>query len=288
MSNAPARKQAARPKVNATWRVVAYFVLLAIVNTIAFRIESVAAPYMPAWVATLLDAAFYLGGVLLLTWGFCRFLDRSSLSQLGLRKQHWLGYLGAGLGLGAALVFAAFAVLRLAGLVTVEVSAGWLSAEWVASAVLWIVISFVEELGFRGYILQGLARGWGMPIAVVVSSVLFGAVHATNPNASALGVLTICVGGLLFASAYLVTRSLWLPIGLHIGWNLVETQVLGFAGSGHVQPSILHTTVQGPVILTGGAFGPEGGLVTLAAEVVGLAVLLIVYRMARAREQTKG
>ncbi len=288
MSNAPARTQATRLKVSATWRVVVYFVLLAIINTVAFRIEAVAAPYMPAWVATLLDAAFYLGGVLLLTWGFSRFLDRSSLSRLGLRKERWLGYLGAGLALGAALVFAAFAVLRLAGLVTVEVSAGWLSAEWVASAVLWIVISFVEELSFRGYILQGLARGWGMPIAVVVSSVLFGAVHAMNPNASLLGVLTICVGGLLFASAYLVTRSLWLPIGLHIGWNLVETQVLGFAGSGHVQPSILHTTVQGPMILTGGAFGPEGGLVTLAAELAGIAVLLIVHRMAVAREQTKG
>ena len=108
----------------------------------------------------------------------------------------------------------------------------------------WIIISFVEELSFRGYIMQGLGRAWGMPLAVVVSSLLFGAVHALNPNANALGVANIVVVGILFACAYLVTRSLWLPVGLHIGWNLAEIQWFGFPGSGHTEPSLLHSVTQ--------------------------------------------
>ena len=84
----------------------------------------------------------------------------------------------------------------------------------------------------------------------------------------------ICVGGLFFAVAYLVTRSLWLPAGIHIGWNLTELHVLGLAGSGFSEPSLLHSAVGGPQWLTGGAFGPEGGILALAAWLLGIVLLL--------------
>jgi uncharacterized protein len=267
------------------WRVVGYFVLLAVVNTIAFEIEDATSSFLPSWVGILLEGLFYLAAVLTLTWAFCHFLDRSSLSQLGLQKRRWLTYLGTGLGLGASLIVLVFATLWAAGWLAVDRSDSWQSPAFAASVLTGIIIGFVEELSFRGYIMQGLGRAWGTPIAVVVSSLLFGAVHALNPNASVLGVSNIVVIGVLFACAYLVTRSLWLPVGLHVGWNLAEIQVFGLPGSGHTEPSLLHSITSGPEWMTGGAFGPEGGIVALAAALVGLTILLISYRVAVGRNK---
>jgi membrane protease YdiL (CAAX protease family) len=267
-------------KTKIVLRVVGYFVLLAVINLITFEIEEAMSSFLPSWVGVLLEGLYYLAATLTLTWAFCRFLDRSSVRQLGLQKNRRFLYLGAGLGLGALLIILVFAVLWAAGWLTVGRSDSWQSPGFSASVLTWIVISFVEELSFRGYIMQGLARAWGMPVAVAVSSVLFGVVHGVNPNATVMGVLNIIVVGVLFAYAYLVTRSLWLPVGLHIGWNLVEIQVLGFPGSGHTEPSILHSTTQGPELMTGGAFGPEGGMVVLAAALLGIAILVVSQRMA--------
>jgi len=274
-------------KARYVWRVVGYFVLLAIINTITFEIEAATSSFLPSWVGVLLEGLFYLGATLTLTWVFCHFLDRSSISQLGLQKRKWFAYLSAGLGLGALLIILAFTVFGAAGWLTVDRSDSWQSPAFVASVLTWIVISFVEELSFRGYIMQGLAKAWGMPVAVAVSSVLFGAVHALNPNASVLGVLNIIVIGVLLACAYLVSRSLWLPVGLHIGWNLVEIHVLGFPGSGYTEPSIVHTITHGPELMTGGAFGPEGGIVVLAATLFGIALLFISHQVAVGRRNSK-
>ncbi len=280
MSARSAGQAARQGKAKYAWRVAGYFALLTVLNTVTFEIEGATSSFLPSWSSVLLEGLFYLTATLALTWAFCRFLDRGSVSQIGLRRRRWFAYLGAGLGLGALLIILVFAALWTAGWLTVDRGDNWQSPVFVASVLTWIAISFVEELSFRGYIMQGLARAWGMPVAVVVSSVLFGAVHALNPNASVSGVLNIIVVGLLLACAYLVSRSLWLPVGLHIGWNLVEVHGLGFPGSGHTEPSILQTTTRGPELVTGGAFGPEGGLVALATTLLGITMLLIGYRVA--------
>ena len=254
-------------------RVLLYFLALAVVNRIAFSTVAALLPTIPGWLLDLLEGGVYLGGVLALTWAFCRYLDRQPLVSLGLQRQGWLRNLGIGLGLGAGLMVLLFLVMA---------AAGWLTAElaWpgtlplLASALSWAALSFVEELTFRGYIMQGLAKAWAMPVAVVVSSLLFGMVHIIDPNVQVLAIVNVCAAGLFFALAYLVTRSLWFPAGIHIGWNLTEINVLGFPGSGHTEPSILHTTVSGPDLVTGGAFGPEGGLLGLAAWLFGIALLL--------------
>jgi len=287
MSTMTASQTVKQGKAGFVWRVVGYFVLLAIINIITFEIEGATSSFLPSWAGVLLEGLFYLTAALALTWAFCRFLDHSSISRLGLHRRRWLGYLGAGLGLGIFLISLVFGLLWAAGWLTAELSDGWRSLMFVASVLTWIIISFVEELSFRGYIMQGLARAWGMPIAVVVSSLLFGAVHSLNPNANALGVVIIVGAGLLLACAYLVSRSLWLPIGLHIGWNLTEIHLFGFPGSGRTEPSFVRTITHGPELLTGGAFGPEGGNVILAAELVGIVILLVGYQIAVGRKKQK-
>lgn len=254
-------------------RVALYFVAMAVVNRIAFASVATLLPSIPDWLLDLLEGGVYLVGILILTWAFMRYLDRQPLVSLGLQARNWFSRLLLGIGLGAGLI----------GLVFVTMSiAGWLVAEpgrpdllpFLASALSWAALSFVEELTFRGYILQGLAKAWTLPIAVAVSSLLFGMVHLIDPNVQLLAILNISMAGLFFAVAYLVTRSLWLPAGIHIGWNLAEIHVLGFPGSGHTEPSLLHSTVSGPELVTGGAFGPEGGILGLAAWLLGIALLL--------------
>lgn len=267
-------------------RALGYFIALALVNTLAYSgVGGALSDIDPPWLAELGEGIVYLVGVVALTWAFCRFADRTSLRSLGLQAKGWPAKLAAGWGLGTLLQFLIFALLGIAG---------WLAAEWadwqpvdlVVSIAAWLVISFNEELAFRGYILQRLAQAWGLPAAVVVSSLAFTMVHVLNPNVQPLAMVSLFVAGLLLASAYLVSRSLWLPIGLHIGWNMAEVHLLGFAGSGVSAPALVRSVVSGPELATGGAFGPEGGLVGLSATALGIVILVVAYRIAvRRRKQ---
>ncbi len=260
------------------WRAAGYFVALAVINLVAHgELGYLLSEYLPSWLATALESVVYLVGVLALTWAFCRFVDHSSLTDLGLQKRGWLAKLAAGWGLGALLMLVVFGILVAGGWLTIESSA-WQPLDLAAAILVAVVVGFNEELAFRGYIMQRLGQAWGMPLAVAGSSILFGLVHVLNPNATALGILSVCLSGVLYACAYLVTRSLWLPMGLHMSWNIVQMHVLGFPGSGHVRPSIMRSVTQGPDLVTGGAFGPEGGIVVIGVSLAAIALLLLRYR----------
>lgn len=137
-----------------------------------------------------------------------------------------------------------------------------------------VVVAANEELVARGYILQNLAEDWGMPVAVTASSILFGLAHLGNSHAGLLSTVSIVLAGILLATGYLVTRSLWLPIALHFSWNFFQSTVFGFPVSGNPPGfSLLQTEVAGPELITGGAFGPEGGLLGLEATLLGIGLL---------------
>jgi membrane protease YdiL (CAAX protease family) len=101
-------------------------------------------------------------------------------------------------------------------------------------------------------------RGWFL--GLVVSSVLFGLAHATNPSVSGLALLNIGLAGVAFALAYAVTGSLWLAIAYHFMWNFSQGPLLGLPVSGMTFETLTTATLTGPELWTGGAFGPEGGL----------------------------
>ena len=285
MSSLPERA-ASGSRLKYFLRAFGYLVALAIVDVLAYRgVSRVFSLYAPSWLAALAASLASLGGVIGLTWAFCHSVDRTSLRSLGLEAPGWLAKLATGWGLGTLLQLLIFAALGLAGWLTVERS-DWQPVDLSISVLSWIIISFNEELAFRGYILQRLAQAWGLPVAVVASSLAFAAMHALNPNAQPLALASLFVAGLLLACAYLVSRSLWLPIGLHIGWNLAEMHLLGFAGSGVPEPALMRSVVHGPEWMTGGAFGPEGGLVGLAATAIGIVILVAGYQVA-ARRNTK-
>jgi membrane protease YdiL (CAAX protease family) len=275
---------ATHPRFKYFLRALGYFAVLVLVNRLARSISPILPPSIPSWLASLLEDLIYLVGVVTLTWAFCRFVDGASLRDLGLKKSSWLSMLAAGWGLGAFLEFFAVIAMALGGKLTIEPSSSWPSVAFVASVLSWTITSFNEELAFRGYLMQRLDQAWGTAGAVAVSSIVFSLVHIFNPNVDLFAIVNICLAGVLFACGYLVTRSLWLPIGMHIGWNLAEIHILGLPGSGISEPSIFRTVTHGPDFVTGGAFGPEGGILGFTASLLGIAILLLGQRIALARK----
>jgi membrane protease YdiL (CAAX protease family) len=119
-----------------------------------------------------------------------------------------------------------------------------------------------EELLFRGVLFRIIEERLGTWISMALTAVLFGLWHSLNPDASVWGAVAIMLeaGGLL-AAAYAATRSLWLPIGLHFGWNFAASAVFGTVVSGNgTNQGLLDASMSGPTLVTGGDFGPEGSL----------------------------
>ncbi|WP_424016780.1 lysostaphin resistance A-like protein [Halorientalis pallida] len=220
-------------------------------------------------------------------------VGRRPIRELGLDvDRQWLRDAGFGLALGAVLPTLLVGVTFLAGWLRVTgtfvqdadagIAFGSLStpASLLAVAVFFLGVAVSEELLVRGYLLTNLAealggferigRRWAILIATLATAALFGLLHATNPNASVLSITNITLFGILLGLAYVWTDRLGIAIGLHLAWNAVVGAVYGLPVSGiTVGVAVLATETTGPALLTGGAFGPEGGLFVLLALVVG-------------------
>lgn len=140
--------------------------------------------------------------------------------------------------------------------------------------------AFGEELAYRALLLTGLIVLTRRPlIALAVSALLFGAVHMIGTaEATAISVASNTLGGVMYAVAYLRTGRLWMPIGLHFAWNFVQGTVFGFTVSAETAYSgaLFHPVVTGADWLSGGAYGPEGSVLSLAARLLIIAAVLKV------------
>jgi hypothetical protein len=135
-----------------------------------------------------------------------------------------------------------------------------------------------EEVTFRGLLFRVTEQTFGTWIGVAVSAVAFGALHGLNPNASlASSVAIILESGILLAAAYFATRTLWLPIGLHFGWNFAEDFIFGVRMSGHAaRPAIVDGTLTGSSLWTGGAYGLESSIWAISMAAILSAVLIAI------------
>lgn len=120
-----------------------------------------------------------------------------------------------------------------------------------------------EELLFRGYVYQTLIEGIGEVFATMVMAVVFGSLHYINPNATFFSTVNTILAGLWLSVAYLKTKALYLPFGMHFAWNLVQGYFFSLPVSGLLSNrTIFVPTDFGPDWLTGGLYGPEGGVGT--------------------------
>jgi len=181
--------------------------------------------------------------------------------------------LALGLAVGAALFCSTMLVLWLAGYATIRVDGGL--AALPRPLLFALGAATFEELLFRGVLLRLLAAWVGRWWALAASAAIFGAMHAFNPNATILGVVSVAVeAGILLGAAFLATRRLWLPIGLHIAWNFTESGIFGAALSGNDTHGYLRSDFAGPELWTGGTFGPEASLVAVLVCLVAAAPFL--------------
>jgi uncharacterized protein len=211
--------------------------------------------------------------------GTCKLIERREPTELAAGRA--LPELGTGLVAGLLLFSLLMGILWVTGTYH---PAGIASAtQQVAKGfVLALFAGILEELLFRGLLFRMFSALFGTWGALGLTSALFGAVHLANRGATLTSGMAIALeAGLLLGSAYAATQRLWVPIGLHIGWNFTEGSIFGMSVSGGVmEPGLIRGTLAGRDVLTGGAFGPEASIV---AVLLGLA--LSIYFMRRVVKQ---
>jgi len=256
--------------------------------------------------------------IVVVFWLTLRKLEHRSFADAGLPGQQWLRQLLLGFFCGGALLTVVILALAITGSYHITGIHPFTAVEFVffivalcllallfrrnakmgffhsvlfvcllfgllttaVSLVILIGGAIQEELVFRGMIFRKLERSFGSWIALAVSAILFGLIHMANPDATLVSTIALVVSaGVLFAAIYLLTRSLWWTIGVHLGWNFFEGPVFGSQVSGHVMPGFFSSVITGPVAWAGGGFGPEAGLASIL--IVGSVGFFLCLRAAR-------
>jgi len=226
------------------------------------------------WFTSLL-AGFAVAALVLVAYRFLvRRLEHEEPPLSRFRPLAWQG-----LGLGVGVFSVVIGVIAIFGGYRI---AGWGSfGDMVATFGMMTGIAVLEEVLFRGVVFRLLERWAGTVVALVVSGALFGALHLLNPHATIWGALAIAAeAGLMLGAAYALTRSLWLPIGLHLGWNFAESGLFGatVSGSDSTVGGLVRGVAHGPAAISGGEFGPEASVFAIGA---GLILTFLFLRRAR-------
>jgi membrane protease YdiL (CAAX protease family) len=272
------------PRLRAGWRLLIQIIIYLVLGMVVF-VTAVFLGFKPGsssfafLLEQVLNLIVYTGSVFIAR----RWLDKRSFESLGLKLDH-RALVDVLMGIGIALMQMGFIYILMLWL-------NWLTFEgfaWqfdpisvVVIGVLTFFVAFIfvgwnEEVFSRGYHLQTIASGTNLFWGVIISSAIFGALHLFNPSATWVSTVGIFFAGIYLAYGYIRTKQLWLSIGLHIGWNFCEGVVFGFPVSGLDIYALTRIEVTGPEIWTGGAFGPEAGLIVLPSLILG-AILIYLY-----------
>lgn len=243
-----------------------------------------------------LGSALYLAGMGILMWIFARWIDRRNIVDFGLHidREWWLDGL-VGLAIGA---------VNLTLVALIEQSLGWATFRLEPASVFNAPFAFVilavlinlfaigvgEELTFRAYQIRNLAEGLSrymgakgaLATAWILVSGIFGLLHMLNPNATVMSGLNVTLAGLMLGLAYILTGELAMPLGIHIAWGFFEGFIYGFPNSGMAPSSwLIVNRVTGPELWTGGAFGPEAGLLVSVLLVIDVFFIIGWVKMRR-------
>ncbi|HKG53704.1 MAG TPA: type II CAAX endopeptidase family protein [Anaerolineales bacterium] len=271
------------PRLRAGWRLLIQTILLIVLGAVLSIASSFLGPLNGSllW-SQILNFLIITGSVYIAR----RWLDKRSFESLGLKldKQTLLDILA---GIGITFVQMGFIYILMLAL-------GWLTfvgfawefdpiqvvvRNMITFFIVFIIVGWNEELLSRGYQLQTIASGFNLFWGVIISSAVFGLLHLGNPNATWVSAVGIFFAGVYLAYGYIRTGQLWLSIGLHIGWNFFEGVVFGFPVSGLDIYALTRIKVQGPELWTGGAFGPEAGLIVLPSLILGAFLIYLYTRM---------
>jgi membrane protease YdiL (CAAX protease family) len=205
------------------------------------------------------------------------FIERRRVAELSWRTL--VPQASAGIVLGIVLFSTVVGILWLAG--SYHLAGTNSDVHWLAAIlVLGLGAGIGEEIMFRGVLFRIVEEGLGTWAALLVSALAFGAIHLGNPNATLWSGLAIAIeAGILFGLIYHVTRSLWICMGLHAAWNVMQGPFYGISVSGLKQHGWLQSSLTGPDWLTGGPFGAEASVVALGCcTALSIVFLMIALR----------
>ena len=193
-----------------------------------------------------------------------------------------LRYTSIGVAIGFAIMALAVGVAAALGVYRI-VGPGDASRLVLELVTVAIMPGFMEELLFRGILFRWIEEFGGSWAALAVTSALFGLAHIMNPNATWFSSFAIAVeAGVLLGGAYMLTRNLWLAMGLHAGWNFTQGEIFDVPVSGLDEHGLVQAKLSGPELLTGGQFGLEASIIALVLA-TGLGVYLVMLAVKRGR-----
>jgi len=261
------------------WLGVVVFILANVgAAVLASRLPREYAELLYRSLATLLMLAGFSGMLHLLDRERGRLLAKMGLGLDG----PWFREALVGTALGAVMVALAVGAIAAVGSVEFRWIGGGRPLAVLLGAValqflVLAVAAMLEEVAFRGYPFQRLVEALGPVLALLILNGFFGAVHLGNPHASFWGFLNTVAIGIVLGIAYLRTRALWLPWGIHFGWNAMLGVAFGLPVSGTNQfQTVIAGTAQGPLWLTGGGYGIEASVTGAVVILIGLAGVLAV------------
>ena len=187
-----------------------------------------------------------------------------------------------GVGIGFSIMALSVAVAAAVGVYRI-VGAGDASRLLLELIAVAIMPGFTEELLFRGILFRWIEEFGGSWLALLVTSALFGLAHILNPNATWFSSFAIAVeAGVLLGAAYMLTRNLWLAMGLHAGWNFTQGEIFDVPVSGVDEHGLVQAKLSGPELLSGGQFGLEASIIALTiATAIGVWMLILALRRGR-------
>jgi len=266
------------------WRFFLSVVLVFLAYSLAHLLAGVVWDLIPragAWYgfSFLFELLALLGSFKVMT----RLFEHKPLAVVGLAFHPcWVKELCMGLGIGGIMMVSLGGAEALLGLARFARNTLPAKAELAYGGGLFLILLIAatnEELIFRGYPFQKLVESLGPPGAVAVSSAFFGLAHLENSHHTWISTLNTMLVGIPLSLAYLRTRSLWMPVGMHFTWNYVQGFVFGLPVSGYTfSTSLLNAHVHGAAWLTGSEYGPEGGLLSTVV-VVGAGIYFLTARI---------
>ena len=210
-------------------------------------------------------------------YAYGRIIERREVTELstpGMGREWATGALiGAGLITGCVLILLGLGLYRIEGLNP--------ASFLIPALAMAISAGTFEELFFRGVLFKSVEDMAGSWIALIVSSLVFGFVHLLNPAGTIVGAVYISIeAGLLLAAAYLLTRRLWLAMGVHMAWNYTLSAIYsGIVSGGVSDPGLIRGVFEGPQLLTGGSFGVESsGFALVLCTGAGIVMAVLAHR----------
>ena len=268
------------------WRIALFFLAGVAASNVAVPLVKVVLPTAATpWVASALEC----GALLVATWYALVSIEKRGWDFVALSREAWrprallLGALTGALAIGAPIG----ALLLMGDLRFQPAPVGGELRALLLSVAILAPAAMLEELIFRGYPFVVLRERWGWPVAVGATSVTFGLLHLMNPGVSPLAIANVMSAGVFLAGVRLLTNSLAAAWAAHFAWNWTMSAGFHTAVSGLPFETPGYQLVDsGPDWLSGGAWGPEGGVVAAVGMIGTFALLSQVTKASRRTAST--